>query len=70
MSDKISVAELRTRIAQNIKKCDINVSQLAQITHISNAEMLDIVHGNTLPSIDVLRKLSETLNIPLSYFFE
>lgn len=70
MTDKIPVAELKLKIAENIKKCNLNVSQLAQMTDLTNAEMLRIVQGIDLPSMEVLRKLSEKLDIPLSYFFE
>ncbi len=70
MSDKITVKELKNKISENIKKLSINVSQLAQMADVSNLEMLNIVHGNALPSIDTLRKLSEKLDIPLSCFFE
>ncbi len=70
MSDKITIEELKNKISENIKKLSINVSQLAQMADVSNLEMLNIVHGNALPSIDTLRKLSEKLDIPLSCFFE
>ncbi len=70
MSDKITVEELKNKISENIKKLSINVSQLAQMADVSNLEMLNIVRGNALPSIDTLRKLSEKLDIPLSCFFE
>lgn len=70
MNDKITVEELKNKISENIKKLSINVSQLAQMADVSNLEMLNIVHGNALPSIDTLRKLSEKLDIPLSCFFE
>lgn len=55
MSDKITIEELKNKISENIKKLSINVSQLAQMADVSNLEMLNIVHGNALPSIDTLR---------------
>lgn len=66
MYDKLNMPQIKNIIAKNIKKRDIPVHQLAQISGISTFEIYEIINGQLLPNLKTLRKLSEVLNIPLT----
>ncbi|MDE6473682.1 MAG: helix-turn-helix transcriptional regulator [Clostridia bacterium] len=66
MDDKLNMPQIKNIIAKNIRKRDIPVHQLAQISGISTFEIYEIINGQLLPSLETLRKLSEALNIPLT----
>ncbi|MDE6211208.1 MAG: helix-turn-helix transcriptional regulator [Clostridia bacterium] len=66
MDDKLNMPQIKNIIATNIRKRDIPVHQLAQISGVSTFEIYEIINGQLLPSLATLRKLSEALNIPLT----
>ncbi|MDE5911773.1 MAG: helix-turn-helix transcriptional regulator [Clostridia bacterium] len=66
MDDKLNMPQIKNIIATNIRKRDIPVHQLAQISGVSTFEIYEIINGQLLPSLGTLRKLSEALNIPLT----
>ena len=66
MEDKLNMPQIKNIIATNIRRRDIPVHQLAQISGISTYEIYEIINGQLLPSIDTLRKLSKALDIPLT----
>ena len=66
MDDKLNIPQIKNIIAANIRKREIPVHQLAQTSGVSAYEIYEIINGQLLPNLEILRKLSKALNIPLT----
>lgn len=62
--------EVKEKISQNLKKLDIPAIKLAKMADVPYYEMRNIVNGAALPTMEIMRKLSEALNVTLNSLVE
>lgn len=64
---KALAVKVRERITEAIRTSGMTQSEIARSVGITSATLSDYIHKNTLPSIIVLAKLCEVLNISSDY---
>lgn len=58
------------RLKEALKEKDLTQSELARRTGISIAYISQLLQGKKTPTIKVVAKIAEALNLPSSYFIE
>lgn len=66
MVEKLNTQQIKDIIAANIRRRNITVHELSQLSGVSTFEIREIINGQLLPDLDTLRKLSKALDIPLT----
>ncbi|MDE6362416.1 MAG: helix-turn-helix transcriptional regulator [Clostridia bacterium] len=66
MGLKLNMPQIKNIIAANVKKSDMPIHKLSQLSGVPAYEIYEIMNGQILPSLDTLRKLSKALDIPVT----
>lgn len=58
------------RIKELCKENRLSISRLSEIVGITQPNMSNIANGKTSPSLDLLERIANALNVPISELFE
>ncbi|MCL1942609.1 MAG: helix-turn-helix domain-containing protein [Candidatus Azobacteroides sp.] len=61
---------MELRLKEILKKRGKSISSFADDVGIAQANMSNIVNGKTMPSLDTINRIAESLNIPIADLFK
>lgn len=70
MSKEVQHELLKNRITEYLKKNNLSINRLAELSNIRQSTLNNIINRGTIPRVDTIQAICEGLNISVKDFFD